>query len=335
MRFAMQTRPALFAASLLGLSACTSLPQASHWVEVKPIRRGDAPAQTAEAGYYAAAVTAIDRRDYARALDLLQVARARKPDDVKVLNAFGVVYDKLGRFDLSARYYAQAKALDAASPILAANIAYSAELQHRAEAPQLAMIPPAPAPAVMPGPAPVLAMVAPAPAPSAMAPPTPTPVLASATVPASASAPVLPPTVAAVLLASIPTSTPPGVIRLGFAAPGTSTRTLPLLTGGSLRIADASGRAGGAEPTRARLARLGWSASKAAVRTVAPRPRTTITYATYRAADAKALARTLPRGVRLVNCQDDCRGIRLTLGADSLSWRLPPARRPMAPGART
>ena len=29
-------------------------------------------------------------------------------DDIRVLNAFGVVYDKLGRFDLSARYYDEA-----------------------------------------------------------------------------------------------------------------------------------------------------------------------------------------------------------------------------------
>lgn len=300
----MLTRPALFAASLLALSGCAGLPHVPRWVEVKPIHRGEAPAQTAEAGYYAAVVTAIDRRDYAQALDLLQVARARRPDDIKVLNAFGVVYDKLGRFDLSARYYGQAKALDAASPILAANIAYSAELQRRAEAPQLAMIAPAPALAAMPAPAP-------------------------------SPAPVIAPTAAAVLLASIPTSTPPGVIRLGFAAPGTSIRTLPLLTGGSLRIADASGRAGGAEPTRARLAGLGWTAPRAGVQTVAPRLHTTITYATRSATDARALARTLPRGVQLVSCQDSCRGIHLTLGADALSWRAPPARRPMPPGGRT
>jgi len=65
-----------------------------------PLSNGDA--------YYDRAVWAISRRDYALALDLLQRARARNAPDVRVLNAFGVVYDKLGRFDLSARYYAQA-----------------------------------------------------------------------------------------------------------------------------------------------------------------------------------------------------------------------------------
>ncbi len=56
-------------------------------------------------GYYESAVNAINGRHYALALDYLQAARAAKADDVRVLTAFGVVYDKLGRFDLSARYY--------------------------------------------------------------------------------------------------------------------------------------------------------------------------------------------------------------------------------------
>jgi hypothetical protein len=84
---------------------------------------------------YAGAVAAIGRRDYASALEFLQLARTRAPNDVRVLNAFGVVYDKLGRFDLSARYYAQADALQPASPIVAANVAYSAVLERRVAQP--------------------------------------------------------------------------------------------------------------------------------------------------------------------------------------------------------
>ena len=80
---------------------------------------------------YAGAVSAIHRRDYAGALDFLQAARLRKGDDVRVLNAFGVVYDKLGRFDLSERYYRQARAIDPTSAIVAGNLAYSLELQGR------------------------------------------------------------------------------------------------------------------------------------------------------------------------------------------------------------
>ena len=63
------------------------------------------------------------------ALDYLQAARAKDPKNARVLNAFGVVYDKLGRFDLSARYYAQASAPDPNSPIVAKNMSYSRWLQ--------------------------------------------------------------------------------------------------------------------------------------------------------------------------------------------------------------
>jgi len=80
-------------------------------------------------GYYENSVTAINGRHYALALEYLQAARAQKPDDVRVLTAFGVVYDKLGRFDLSARYYAQAASLDPKSRIIAADIDYSRKLQ--------------------------------------------------------------------------------------------------------------------------------------------------------------------------------------------------------------
>src|SRR5689334_23947714 len=59
---------------------------------------------------YARAADAIRVRDYALALDLLQIAAVRAPADVRALNAQGVIYDKLGRFDLSARYYARALA---------------------------------------------------------------------------------------------------------------------------------------------------------------------------------------------------------------------------------
>jgi LytR cell envelope-related transcriptional attenuator len=83
----------------------------------------------ADEGYYQSAVTAITNRDYALALDYLQAARDEQPGDVRVLNAFGVVYDKLGRFDLSARYYAQAGALEPGSQIVANNVAYSRMLQ--------------------------------------------------------------------------------------------------------------------------------------------------------------------------------------------------------------
>src|SRR5471030_96399 len=85
----------------------------------------------ADDGLYDDAVVAVSHRDYASALDLLQTARARNPSDARVMNAFGVVYDKLGRFDLSERYYAQAEALDPGSQIVANNRAYSLVMQGR------------------------------------------------------------------------------------------------------------------------------------------------------------------------------------------------------------
>ncbi|SFJ65875.1 tetratricopeptide repeat protein [Caulobacter sp. UNC279MFTsu5.1] len=81
---------------------------------------------------YARAADAIRARDYALALEVLQIAAARTPADARVLNAQAVVYDKLGRFDLSARYYARALAADPGSTIVAHNMAYSARLSGRA-----------------------------------------------------------------------------------------------------------------------------------------------------------------------------------------------------------
>lgn len=80
-------------------------------------------------GAYQSASAAIYRRQYAQALDLLQIAREKAPSDARVLNAFGVVYDKLGRFDLAQRYYAQAAQLDPGSLVVASNVAYSHALQ--------------------------------------------------------------------------------------------------------------------------------------------------------------------------------------------------------------
>jgi tetratricopeptide (TPR) repeat protein len=118
-----------------GLAGCALFPRAVAWVDFKAVQTSEVQRFSRQDGYYNSAAAAIERRDYATALDLLQGARAAKPDDVRVLNAFAVVYDKLGRFDLSSRYYEQAERLDPGSPVLARNIAYSANLQTRLAAP--------------------------------------------------------------------------------------------------------------------------------------------------------------------------------------------------------
>jgi hypothetical protein len=282
----MRTLPRLLGVAALasGLGGCATL---HHWthltqirpVEIRPILRASSTPGLREDGYYASAKTAIGRRDYGRALDLLQAARALKPDDVRVLNAFGVVYDKLGRFDLSARYYAEALALDPGSPVLANNMAWSVVLRGRSE-------------------------------------------------PAS-------PQVASTQLASLPAAAPqaaapvaeaspdrPAVVRLGFAAQTPAGRPPPLLAGGPIRLEYASSHADAVAPVVQRIVRLGWSKPTLEARAGAVQPVTTIVYPARAEVLAKALARTLPRGVQLAACSADCDHMRLVLGADSTRWKV-------------
>jgi hypothetical protein len=128
-----------FASALaLGVNGCASTPPPAKLVEVRPVHTAAPSPDSTASNLYQAAVSAIGRRDYVRALDLLQAARDSAPQDARVLNAFGVVYDKLGRFDLSNRYYAQAQTADPGSSIVAENRAYSDVLQGRSPPPVLA-----------------------------------------------------------------------------------------------------------------------------------------------------------------------------------------------------
>ena len=131
MRSVGARRRILVAGLMAGAAGCTPFRDAPPPVDVRAVETQLGETVAPDDPYYQTAVRAISLRDYARALDYLQAARQKQPDDVRVLNAFGVVYDKLGRFDLSARYYSDAKKLDPASPIVAANQAYSAVLQAR------------------------------------------------------------------------------------------------------------------------------------------------------------------------------------------------------------
>ena len=253
-----------------------------------PLSNGDA--------YYDRAVWAISRRDYALALDLLQRARARNAPDVRVLNAFGVVYDKLGRFDLSARYYAQALQLDPASRVVAENLAYSDQLQghgaatvalaHQTDARQSipAMEAPAVGPAIAVSPPPVVNASA---APVAVAVPGPAP-----TTPTRSAA---------------------------LAEPHS-----PALLGRPLDIENASGRPALAQAMHRHLASRGWTPPRLSRNPASPQARTVISFPESRRTVALALSRTLPGPVRLSPCATPCEGVRLTLGADARTWRLPP-----------
>ncbi len=139
----MRTTPGLsfLAAStlLVGLGACSHLPQLANWGKAKPmVTTADMKpvgVQAASDRLYADAVKAIDKRNYGEAIDLLQVARESHPGDARVLTAMGVVYDKLGRFDLSDRYYAQADKADPGSRIVALDRRYSMVLRNAGKAP--------------------------------------------------------------------------------------------------------------------------------------------------------------------------------------------------------
>lgn len=115
----------------VGLGGCAffGAPGADQTVAVRPANSLSDAAPDNASLHYQVAVAAIDARDYAKALGALQLARAEAPNEVRILNAFGVVYDKLGRFDLSARYYGQALALEPGSARVAMNLAYSHRLQ--------------------------------------------------------------------------------------------------------------------------------------------------------------------------------------------------------------
>lgn len=293
----------------LSLGACASLSPRLHTakLEVRPhplAQQVISPQARADA-YYQDARAAIERREYATALQLLQAARDQKADDVRVLNGFGVVYDKLGRFDLSARYYAQAQALDPSSTVVANNMAYSAWLQDR---PTLA------------GSMPALAMATPVDPkmadPKLTDPRLATPMhLASAPDAAfAAAAPPAAPNIGGVIYEA------PGVVRLMLPSrPAPPSVILAAgYTGRPLVLVNASGRSGGAEPVRLQLVSLGWSAPEVAPKAVATQARSTIRYPARDLVAARALARTLPMKPTLVACADDCRDISLYVGRDAV-----------------
>jgi Flp pilus assembly protein TadD len=136
----MRLKPtALLASTVLVLvGGCAHLPQLVSWIKVKPlVTQADMKpvgAQAASDRLYADAVKAIDQRNYGQAILLLQVARDAHPSDARVLTAMGVVYDKLGRFDLSDRYYAQAQKADPGSRIVALDMQYSQFLRSGGDA---------------------------------------------------------------------------------------------------------------------------------------------------------------------------------------------------------
>jgi Flp pilus assembly protein TadD len=122
--------PLLATAIAAGVGGCSHFPRLADLMKVKvrPVSTAELTPMgpfAAEDRLYAGAVRAIDQRRYGEALDALQVAREARPNDPRVLTAMAVVYDKLGRFDLSDRYYDQAEKADPGSRIVALDRRYS------------------------------------------------------------------------------------------------------------------------------------------------------------------------------------------------------------------
>ena len=147
------TRVALVAGAAVLLSGCASMPKYLAWLKLGP-KQPDIEVQTVNTAtetaavdpadrLYRSAVAAIEDRDYGLALERLQQARERSPQDVRVLNALAVTYDKLGRFDLSTRFYAEASAVAPDSPVVTANLAYSHLMQRKYDEVRTAAVTPA------------------------------------------------------------------------------------------------------------------------------------------------------------------------------------------------
>ncbi|MDB5460974.1 MAG: hypothetical protein JWO72_2715 [Caulobacteraceae bacterium] len=219
-------------AAAMGLAGCVSV-QAAPWAPVSLARSADPLAPPISAGslLYGQAVRAIRAGDFATALDLLQMARVRGGDPAATANAMGVVYDKLGRFDLSRRYYALAAQADPGSKIVEGNQQYSALLQREltgAPPPteSAASSPPSgpvmrleataatvPVPALALPPALVLALaVAPPPALAPLTASVPAPVLAPVSVPVSVPTAIPAPPPALVLALAV--ASPPALAAL-------------------------------------------------------------------------------------------------------------------------
>ena len=239
-------------------------------------------------GYYERAVTAINDRRYALALEYLQAARNQKPDDVRVLTAFGVNYDKLGRFDLSARYYGQAGALDPKSWIVAADMDYSRKLQGISASGLTAV--------------------------AANAEPNHDQEIRPRTVPAVEAAPI-PVGVTAGPAQEAARAVQNEVRRKDATVAARPAIKSVFLTGHPLMIVDASGRSDTAKSVRTYLSGLGWSVAKDGGAGLPARSQTTIVYEGTMITAAKALARTLSLPMRL-SASDSVQGLQLVLGSD-------------------
>jgi len=289
---------------LMGLGGCQHFTQLSQWAHahfakasslkvtpapmVAAVRGPDA----AEDSLYARGVAAIDQRNYGFALDMLQLAREARPNDPRVLSAMGVVYDKLGRFDLSKRYYDLAEAADPGSKVVAIDRSYSAVLQQRSLAER----------------SPEAVELAEAPAITSLA---------------------LVTQAGRIVVVQVPIA-PVGRLIAPPAAPIIQADAGSLLLGGRVHIRNATGAAGGADFIRTRLVDHGWHVAPAEADARKADPASRLQFPPRAQRVATGLARTLPFPVKLDSCTT-CTLVELVVGTDALpkgkAAKRPEARR--------
>lgn len=122
------------AIACLGPLGCATAPR----LDIKPMQRG-AVSVTGDA--YAEAKRQLEAGNVALAVDGFRRAVRQSPESVEALNGLAVAYDKLGRFDLSRRFYELALAADPTSAKVRHNMEVSLRIQGRAEQAQLAAAP--------------------------------------------------------------------------------------------------------------------------------------------------------------------------------------------------
>lgn len=120
----MPNTPKLASVLLILLSSCAT----TRSVEVRPV--GEQRAATPDEAY-AEAKLQLERGNIGLAVDGFRKAVRRSPDSVDAMNGLAVAYDRLGRFDLSRRFYELALAADPANPKVRHNLVVSLRLQGR------------------------------------------------------------------------------------------------------------------------------------------------------------------------------------------------------------
>ena len=120
----MANAPKLASVALLLLSSCMT----GRSVEVRPI--GGNSAITADEAY-AEGKRQLERGNIALAVDGFRKAVRRSPESVDAMNGLAVAYDRLGRFDLSRRFYELALAADPANAKVRHNLEISLRMQGR------------------------------------------------------------------------------------------------------------------------------------------------------------------------------------------------------------